>query len=186
MIKSYNYIKKIYYRLLNAKKKLYLEDLQRKGLKLGTNVGFVDTFFIDPSHCFLVEIGDNCVICPNVRFIAHDASIKHLVGYTKIGKITIRDSCFIGDSSIILPNVSIGPKSIVGAGSVVTKDIPPNSVAAGNPASVLCSIEEYLQKIERLGLGKKVFSREYHIDNINEERKNEILEYVSHGISFIK
>jgi serine acetyltransferase len=52
----------------------------------------------------------------------------------------------IGINSIILPNVEIGPNSIVGAGSIVTNNIPPNSVYAGNPAKYICSVSEYLEK----------------------------------------
>jgi len=48
--------------------------------------------------------------------------------------ITIKDDVWIGGSAIILPNVTIGRGSVVGAGSVVTKNIPPNSKYAGNPA----------------------------------------------------
>ena len=111
-----------------------------KGLKLGKGVEIIDTFFFDPSHCYLISIGDNCTICPGVRLIAHDASTKKFLGYTKLGKIDIKENCFIGDSTIILPGVTIGPNSIIGAGSVVTKNIPPNVVAAGNPARVLKKI----------------------------------------------
>ena len=50
----------------------------QKGLKIGKNVEIIDTFFFDPSHCFLISIGDNCTICPNVRLIAHDASTKSI------------------------------------------------------------------------------------------------------------
>jgi len=122
---------KAYYSFLKYKKNRYLNGLVDKGLILGKNVLIVDTFFFDPSHCYLITIGDNCTICPNVRLIAHDASTKNHLGYTKFGKITIGENCFIGDSTIVLPNVSIGPNSIVGAGSVVTKSVPPWTVVAG-------------------------------------------------------
>jgi acetyltransferase-like isoleucine patch superfamily enzyme len=62
----------------------------------------------------------------------------------RFGTIRIMDNCVIGYGAIILPGVTIGPNSIVGAGSVVTKDIPPEVVAAGNPAHVLCSLDEYI------------------------------------------
>lgn len=62
------------------------------------------------------------------------------------GKIEIKDKCFIGINSIILPNVTIGPNSVIGAGSVVTKDVPPNTVVAGVPAKVICSLEHYKEK----------------------------------------
>ncbi len=65
---------------------------------------------------------------------------------SKFGPITIRDNSFVGVNSIIMPYVTIGPNSIVGAGSVVTKDVPPNTVYAGNPAKFISTYEEYLEK----------------------------------------
>lgn len=53
---------------------------------------------------------------------------------------------FVGAGSIILPGVHVGNRVIIGAGSIVTKDIPDNSVAVGNPAKVICPIDEYLDK----------------------------------------
>jgi maltose O-acetyltransferase len=142
---------------MRKRKERYIAGLVQNGLTLGKNVEIIDTFFFDPPHCFLISIGDNCTICPNVRLIAHDASTKKFLGYTKLGKITIKENCFIGDSVIVLPNVTIGPNSIIGAGSIVTRDIHAYSIAAGNPAKVISSLDDYLEKIQSLKRTKKVF-----------------------------
>ena len=71
-------INKLYYAFLRLKKRRYIKLLMNRGLNVGKNVWFVDTFFLDPSHCYLISIGDNSTICPNVRMIAHDASTKKL------------------------------------------------------------------------------------------------------------
>ena len=94
-----------------------------------------------------LEIG-NHVTCVYTHFLTHDASPKRFIGYdcNKIGRIAIGDNVFVGLKSIILPNVHIGNNVVIGAGSVVTKDIPDNSVAVGNPARVICSCEEYINK----------------------------------------
>jgi maltose O-acetyltransferase len=181
----YSKISNLYYSFLAKKKEQYINRLIKNGMSIGKNVEIIDRFFFDPSHCFLISIGDNCTICPNVRLIAHDASTKKFLGYTKIGKITIRETCFIGDSVIVLPGVSIGPNAIVGAGSVVKHNVPPASVAAGNPARVLCSLEEYLSKIRRNSAGKKIFSEEYYIEKLDDDRRKEILQSVSDSIGFI-
>jgi len=181
----FNYLTKLYYYFEQKKRKRYIEGLVKNGLKLGQNVEIIDTFFFDPSHCFLISIGNNCTICPNVRLIAHDASTKKLLGYTKIGKIDIKSSCFIGDSAIILPNVTLGPNSIIGAGSVVTKDIPSDTVAAGNPARVISSVAEYLKKIESIAGKKKIFDEKYLIGRLNDSKRKEMLESVGEGIGFI-
>jgi len=179
-------IKKIYYSLLRKKKQKYIQSLIQRGLFLGTGVEIVDTFFFDPSHCFLISIGNNCTICPNVRLVAHDASTKRILGYTKIGKITILENCFIGDSVVVLPNVTIGPNAIVGAGSIVTRDIPSNSVAAGNPARVISSLGDYIHKIESMSKDKRIFDKNYHIENMDEEKRREVIKSIADKIGFIE
>lgn len=62
------------------------------------------------------------------------------------GKIEIGQNCFIGCRTTILPNVKIGDNSIIGACSLVNRDIPANSIAAGNPCKVICSLDEYRKK----------------------------------------
>jgi len=178
---------KKYHVFLEKKYERYLQKLVSLGLKLGENVSIVaiHTCLFDPSHCFLISIGDNCIICPNVRLIAHDASTKLFLGYTKIGKIDIGADCFIGDSVIVLPCVNIGPGSIIGAGSVVTKDVPSGMVAAGNPAKVICPVAEYLGKIRKIAEEKTFFNEDYFIEKIDERKREEILQSVKDRVGFI-
>jgi maltose O-acetyltransferase len=186
-IKSFIYKKlsSIYYEFMTIKRQRYIQNLVNNGLSLGKNVNIIDTFFFDPSHCFLISIGDNCTICPNVRLISHDASTKKFLGYTKIGRIDIRENSFIGDSVIVLPNVEIGPNSIIGAGSVVTRNVPPGTVAAGNPAKVITSIASYLNKIKIISAGNIIFSSEYNIENLDNEKRIEIINSIGNSIGFI-
>ena len=181
----FSFIKKRYKAYLKNKKDKYLQSLINNGLFLGEDVEIIDDFFFDPSHCFLISIGSHTTICPNVRLIAHDASTKKLLGYTKIGKIEIGEYCFIGDSAIILPNVKIGSNTIVGAGSVVTRNIPAGSVAAGNPARVVSSTEQYKQRFKKIGDQKKIFGNEYLIRNLDKRKRNEILQSIDNDFSFI-
>ena len=67
----------------------------------------------------------------------------------KFGKIEIGNNVNIGWNAIIMPGVTIGDNCIIGAGAIVTKNIPENSVAAGIPARVIESIEEYAQKNQK-------------------------------------
>ena len=80
-----------------------------------------------------VHIGESTYLAFDVRVLTHDRS-RGLYLHTRIGK-----NCFIGGRSIVLPGVTIGDGCVIGAGSVVTKDIPRASVAAGNPAKVIRS-----------------------------------------------
>jgi acetyltransferase-like isoleucine patch superfamily enzyme len=103
------------------------------------------------SEPYLVTIGNHCLIASGVQFVTHDGGIfvlleHHALPATRYGPIIVHDNCMIGISSIILPDVEIGPNSIVGAGSVVTRNVPPNTVYAGNPAKHIESYDEYLEK----------------------------------------
>ncbi len=118
------------------------------------------------SEPYLIKIGNHCTIAPGVCFITHDGGTwvftQEIPSLQRFGKIEIKDNCFIGLNSIILPNVTIGPNSIVGAGSVVTKDVPPNTVVAGNPARVIKTIDEYKEKV--LSIWKEQKPPEYFMD----------------------
>ena len=63
----------------------------------------------------------------------------------KVTRIEIKDNCFIGTGTTIMPGISIGPNAVVGAGSMVTESVPPDTVVAGVPARIICTLEEYLQ-----------------------------------------
>ncbi|MBU1568075.1 MAG: hypothetical protein KJ630_20930 [Proteobacteria bacterium] len=86
-----------------------------------------------------VVIGNNVIIADRVTIRSYDGhpadpTKRHLPAPPESSKqIIIEDNVWIGQSSIILKGVSIGAGSVVGAGSIVTKDVPPNSLAVGNP-----------------------------------------------------
>ena len=171
--------------LAKRKRALYLEGLVSRGLKVGSNVQFAADFFIDPSHCCLISIGNNVTFAPNVRVIAHDASAKQFLDFTRIGCVRILDDCFIGDSVIVLPGVTIGPRSIVGAGSIVTKDISANSVAVGHPARVICTLDEYLSKCKKAAQERGILGQEYWAEHLTEELRSKMLALLSSGQGFI-
>lgn len=125
----------------------YIQALVNRGLKLGRNVFLNDGFFLDPSHCELITIEDNVVFGPLVCILAHDASSKKVIGATKVKPIILKQNCFIGARSIILPGSTVGRNSIVGAGSVVSSSIPDNELWAGVPAKRLMAIEDYKKKL---------------------------------------
>lgn len=93
-----------------------------------------------------IYVGDNTMIGPNVSIISSTHPIEpelRTEGYLYCLPVNIGKNCWIGAAAIILPGVSIGDNSVIGAGSVVTKDIPANVVAVGNP----CRIIKYLDKV---------------------------------------
>lgn len=133
------------YRVLNIKdSKRDLMFYKKSGIKIGENVDIINSN-LDVRFYSLIEIGNNVTIT-NSTILAHDASTKKFIGYTKCAGVSIGDNVFIGYGSIVLPGTHIGDNVIIGAGSVVRGNIPDNSVAVGNPATVICSTDEYIKR----------------------------------------
>ena len=162
--------------------------LVKRGLKVGKNFCRHQGCFLDPSHCFLITIGDDVTMSVHVTVLAHDASTKKYLGYTKIGQVRIGNNVFIGANVTILPGVTIGDNAVIGAGSVVTKDIPADTVAAGCPACVLMSAEDFVKKNEAImnGCGN-VFDRTYRYGKALPSGKiQQMVDATEHGIAFIE
>jgi acetyltransferase-like isoleucine patch superfamily enzyme len=85
-----------------------------------------------------ILIGDRCTITHGCIILSHDRAKKRIDSQDKgYGIVRLSNDVFIGVNSVILRDVTIGDCSIVGAGSVVTKDVPPGVVVAGNPARII-------------------------------------------------
>lgn len=167
------FLKEIVYRLRGE---YTTEKLVSMGMKVGKNFGRLNGVILDPSHCWLIEIGNNVTLAPRVHILCHDASTKVHLGYTKIGKVKIGDNVFIGAESVVLPNVVIGNNVIIGANSTVTKSLPSNVVAAGNPAKVICTLEEYLNKQNKNMALVPVYGEDYTLrGKLTEEKKKQMV-----------
>lgn len=115
-----------------------------RGTKIGRDVFIGPGTFIEEARPELIELEDGVNIAPQVTIISHDSS-SHVVDPDSPvvrKKVLLKKNSFIGSRSVILPGVTIGESSIIGAGSVVAKDIPPGHVALGVPARVIKSIEK--------------------------------------------
>lgn len=125
-------------------RKLYL---RRLGVKMGQNT-YANLGFrvVSDDYSTRVVIGKNVSIAPNVVLItassANNGKQINLIPYVKEklckqGKIVIEDEVWVGACVTILPNIRIGKCAVIGAGSVVTKDVEPYTIVAGNPAKVI-------------------------------------------------
>lgn len=166
-----------------------LRKLKSRGLTVGANFKLLGGCIIDHSHSCLITIGDNVTFAPRVHVLAHDASTKIDLGYTRIALTRIGNNVFIGAGSIIMPGVSIGDDSIVGAGSVVTKDVGQGMVVAGNPARFVCTKNDYLDRqrtaMEKLPLFDEKYTLRGGVTPPLRERMVEELER-SGGRGFIR
>ncbi|TDS09813.1 sugar O-acetyltransferase [Sphingobacterium paludis] len=115
---------------------------------LGSNIHVGDNFYAGFNCTILdmaeVRIGNNCLIAPNVGIYTAGHNIEPIYRY-KTGfarPITIGNDVWIGGHCVILGGIKIGDNSIIAAGSVVTKDVPENSIFAGNPAKKIRDVKE--------------------------------------------
>jgi maltose O-acetyltransferase len=114
----------------------------------GYNTTLGDNVFINV-NCKLMDsgkitIGNNVFIAPNVCIITEEHTLdvkRRIQGLEYTHPVTIGNNVWICTGALILPGVTIGDNSVIGAGSVVTKDIPPNSLAVGNPCRVIRTLE---------------------------------------------
>jgi len=118
--------------------------LRPAGVFIGDGVYLGRNVLLDAAGDGTIHLGDKSIVGAYTAMFANNHSFMDLnkpiieQGYIP-GKIFIGDNCWIGSHVVILRTVTIGHGSVVGAGSVVTKDIPPMSIAAGNPAKVIRS-----------------------------------------------
>lgn len=165
-------VKKILHRILDTLRgEQNLEKLNRRGLKVGARFKRMGGVIIDPSHCWLIEMGDDVTLAPRVHILAHDASTKTHLNYTKIGTVKIGNRVFIGAGTIVLPGVEIGDDVVIGAGSVISHSIPANSVVVGCPAKVVCTLDDYLAKEKAMMKDSNVFDKSFTVPYITEEKK---------------
>lgn len=155
--------------------KQYMERVNpiKYACKIGVNFG--DKCHIYGKVCWgsepwIINIGKNVYITDGVRFITHDGGtllFRDQVPDLEITKpITIGNNVYIGNAVIILPGVTVGDCVVIGAGAVVTHDIPSNSVVAGVPAKRLKSYDEYFEKLKKESI---------HLGELVDEEKDKAL-----------
>ena len=151
--KIYRKVQKMYYTSSSGR---YIKFLRKKGCVIGENCIFrnAKTARIDITRPSLIEIGNNVDMNHNFQIMTHDwaAGVFRNVFHNILpssGKVKIGNNIYFGTDVIILKGVTIGDNCVIAAGSIITKDIPSNSVVAGAPAKVICSLEDYYKKREQ-------------------------------------
>ncbi|MFS0637361.1 acyltransferase [Mesobacillus foraminis] len=159
--------------LKKLKRNYIINKLRSKGMDIASDCQLTGKIKFG-SEPYLISIKEKVTIADGAVLLTHDGGSrvirekqndKLLINY---GKIIIKQNCFIGHSAIILPGVSVGPNSIVAAGAVVTKDVPPNTVYGGVPAKKICSLDDYYLRL-------KCKVPIYDPENFRNNKKEEIL-----------
>lgn len=117
------------------------------GVKIGEHC-LIDTRYWS-TEPYLISIGNYVQVTSDVRFQTHGGGNvlrENYPNFDAFGKIVIEDRAYIGAASQIMPGVTIGKGALVAAGSIVTKSVPSAVVVGGNPAKIICTIEEYKQR----------------------------------------
>lgn len=140
-------------RLGKLTSKDFVEYLREHDVAVGEGTHFFDwkNTIVDIQRPWLLEIGEYCKITSGVTILAHDYSrsvLRRVYGEILEGgvKTVIGNNVFLGINTIVLPGTNIGDNSIIGAGSVCRGIYPPNCVIAGNPAKVICTLDDYYRK----------------------------------------
>lgn len=139
------------YVVLRGNNARYLRSL---GARIGEQCEILTSADSFGSEPWLIELGSRVTISQGVVFITHDGASRlfrhQLPGSApwgnRFGSIRIYDNSFVGANATLLPNIEIGPNSIVGAGSLVNHTVAAETVVAGVPARVICTLAEYIER----------------------------------------
>lgn len=161
----------------------YIEYLRRGGAEIGERVRIFDPqrTVIDATRPFMIKIGNDVQITSGVTMLTHGYDWSVLKGeYGEImgscGEIVIGDNCFIGMHTTILKGVHIGNNCIIGANSLVNKDIPDGYVAAGNPAKLIMTMEEYRKKRMNAQLSEAEELYRCYVERVEKEPSIELFD----------
>lgn len=158
-----NILKKIKNLWVRRSSSTLIDYYRNNGVTIGSDCvfRFPGSVTIDLMRPSLVTIGDNVDMNKNFTIMTHDFSHRvflNLYGefLSSSGPVNIGSNIYFGTDVTILKGVTIGDNCVIGAGSVVSKSIPANSVAAGVPCKVICTIEEYYKKRQNLWIEEAI------------------------------
>jgi|688.fasta_scaffold166048_2 acetyltransferase-like isoleucine patch superfamily enzyme len=163
-----------FYKFLQRRWNIYYDPVgyaRSLGVNIGKECRLLDidigTFGSEP---YLVQLGDHVTVTSGVRFVTHDGGVwvfrQQYPDIDVIAPIVIGNNVFIGLNVILMPGITIGDNCIIGAGSIVTKNIPANHVAVGVPARPIKLTTDYLESIKNKAI---------YIRTLNQSEKKKLL-----------
>jgi len=130
--------------------KLRIQLYRAIGVKIGNSCFISAKAYIDKTKPEFIEIGNNCMITRGCMILCHSdaklGGLKRLWGAREYKKVKLGNNVFLGVETTVMPGVKIGDNVVVGAKSLVTADIPPNSLAFGIPAKRVKPLKDFLKQ----------------------------------------
>jgi acetyltransferase-like isoleucine patch superfamily enzyme len=159
----------------------YIVWLRSKGMVIGDNCAIYapTKTCIDVQNPWMIEMGDNVQITEGVTILTHgyDWSVfkgKYGDVLGSAGHVKIGSNVFIGMKATILKGTTIGDNVVIGANSLINKDVPSDCVVAGNPQRIICSIDEYLEKRRNAQLAEALDLYKHWRSNSPEGKRGEM------------
>ncbi len=126
---------------------LRIVELRSLGAAIGQNVFLGADVYVERDFAPLLTIEDGVVLARGVCILLHDSALNNVAGEPlKFGHVVLGRRCYVGVNTTIACGVTIGAGAIVGACSLVTGDVPPDTVAYGQPARVQGTVRELIDK----------------------------------------
>ena len=170
----------------SARLKRRWRKLKAMGMHIGQGVNLPASTWVDTPLCHLISIGDWCGFGEQCLILAHDAQMDEFLDAGLFGKVTIHESCHFGSRTVILPGVEVGPRTIVGANSVVSKSLPPDTVCAGAPARLISTLEDYLARHrERMAQTRNFPWSEFNSTALTPAQRQQMLAALAEGPAYI-
>ncbi len=161
-----------------------LDRLVAQGLVLGVDTHISRPIYIDQLHPWLITIDDHVTLGPYVAIVTHDTSLVQHTGQTRLGRVEVGKRAYVGVGAILLPGTTVGEDSVIGAGAVVHGQVPPASLAIGNPAKISPIKSAVAWQRASAARAPNWPHQGWTIDSgITEERKREQREALGNGTS---
>lgn len=135
MITKNNFVARLFFATILRKLRVFI--LRLKGYDIPYSAIIEGSVLLDKLYPEGIHVGANTLVAGGVKILSHDHCKRVGNNHPYLTHTYIGNNCFIAIDAIILPGVKIGDQVIVGAGAVVTKDVPSNTVVAGNPAKII-------------------------------------------------
>lgn len=159
-----------------------------QGISVGRNVHLGKGVKFDYSHGHHILIEDDVTVVDGTRILCHDAASVRRTGLGWIAPVVLRHGAFVGADALIMPGVTIGENAVVGAGSVVTNDVPAGTVVAGVPARPIGTTDQLDAKRTKNSHTYPVFETRTHNQHpLNEDVLQQLHEACRlHGGYFLR